>query len=77
MKEQRKCIAEQILEATELSEASYFHSTCPPARNSSLQEESRERNIINGPTAQGVLERPFADCPWKFALACCEGNFIA
>lgn len=60
MKEQRKCIAEQILEATELSEASCFHSTCPPPRNSSLQEESRERNIINGPTAQGVLERPFA-----------------
>lgn len=63
----------------ELSEASCFHSTCPPARTLPCKRRA-EKKIINGPTAQAVLERPFADvliCPWKFALACCEGNFIA
>jgi len=80
MKEQRKCIVEQIFGGNrELSEASCFHSTCPPARSLPCKRRVEKEKIINGPTAQTVLERPFADvliCPWKFALACCEGNFI-
>lgn len=76
MKEQRKCIAEQILERAEssLKPLAFIWLVLHPVR----EEQGKKR--YNGPTAQAVLERPFADmliCPWKFPMACCEGNFIA
>lgn len=64
----------------ELSEASRFHSTCPPARTLPRKRRAEKEQIIDGPTAHAALERPFADvllCPWTFALACCEGNVTA
>lgn len=64
----------------ELSEASCFQSTCPAARTLPCKRRAEKEKIINGPTAQTVLERPFADvliCPWKFALALCEEKLIA
>lgn len=64
----------------ELSEASHFHSTCPAARTLPRKRRAEKEQIIDGPTAHAVLERPFADallCPRTFALACCGGNFIA
>lgn len=80
MKEQRKCIAEQILEGTvsSLKPPAFIQLVLQPELFSA-REEQKEK-IINGPTAQAILKRPFADvliCPWKFAVACCEGNFIA